>query len=190
MANILYLHGFASGPKPHSPKVVLLQHLGHEVQCLDTEGQYRPVDYLNAYYQYTLNAPLPDLFAGSSLGGFWARHLGCRLERPWLALNPALHPSQTLARSTGTLQRFDIDACFEWTQDHVHYYLNYEDRWLDSEVPGLIIVAKDDDVIDPQDTWRFSGNSQFIELSRGGHELANTEDYADPVARFVRSVLG
>lgn len=42
------LHGFGSGPKPHSPKVGLLQALGHEVRCLNTQGGYRPEDYARA----------------------------------------------------------------------------------------------------------------------------------------------
>ena len=45
MARIAYLHGFASGPKPHSPKVALLSALGHEVHCLSSGGQCRCVDY-------------------------------------------------------------------------------------------------------------------------------------------------
>jgi hypothetical protein len=40
-------------------------------------------------------------------------------------------------------------------------------------------------VVDPEDTWRFSGKSQFVKLPRGGHELANTDDYADILARFI-----
>lgn len=190
MATILYLHGFASGPKPQSPKVAMLRGLGHQVDCLGTNGDYRPAGYLSAIHQFTQTAALPDLFVGSSLGGFWARHFGCRLERPWIALNPALHPTQTLARSTGRLRRFDVEADFDWSLEDAEQYLPYEERWLTSEVPGLIIVAKDDEVVDPADTWRFSGNSQFIKLPRGGHDLANTEDYAHRVARFIDSLSG
>ncbi|MBK5940792.1 YqiA/YcfP family alpha/beta fold hydrolase [Halochromatium roseum] len=190
MANILYLHGFASGPKPNSPKVALLRGLGHQVQCLSTEGRYRPADYLNAFHQLTKQAPLPDLLVGTSLGGFWARHFGCRRERPWIALNPALHPSQTLSQNTGTLQRFDVEASFEWSLENANDYLVFEDQWLNSEVPGLILCAKDDEVVDPQDTWRFSGKSKYVKLPRGGHELANTEDYADILARFINKALG
>ena len=190
MARIAYLHGFASGPKPHSPKVAMLRELGHEVHCLSSKGQYRFFDYLRAIHDFRQTHDLPDLLAGTSLGGFWARYFGCRHDRPWIALNPAMHPTETLAAHFGTLQRFDTDACFDWSAEDVRPYENFEDQWLTTEVPGLIIVAKDDDVIDPHETWRFSGNCQFIELPRGGHALANTEDYVDTINRFMNRVLG
>lgn len=189
MADSLYLHGFASGAKPHSPKVGLLRSLGHRVDCLSTAGHYRVCDYVQAFDRRTQAAGLPDVLVGTSLGGFWAREFGCRHARPWVALNPALHPSRTLARSTGTLQRFDADAHFEWTLQDAEDYRDVEDRWLDQATPGLIVVAADDDVVDPDETRRCSGNSRFVRLPRGGHELANTDDYAATLARFIAGAL-
>ncbi|WP_295543878.1 YqiA/YcfP family alpha/beta fold hydrolase [uncultured Thiohalocapsa sp.] len=189
MGHIFYLHGFASGPKPQSPKVALLRELGHQVRCLDTGGNYRSADYLNALYTTVRRSAFPDLLVGTSLGGFWARYFGVQLDCPWVALNPALHPSQTLARTTGTLQRFDVDATFAWSDSNASAYLPFEDRWLDSEVPGLIIAAADDDVVDAEETRRLCGRSRFVKLPRGGHALANIDDYADLLADFIASVV-
>lgn len=189
MAQITYLHGFASGPKPHSPKVALLGTLGHEVHCLSSDGRYRFFDYVHAFDRLRQTSGLPDLLVGTSLGGFWARYFGCRFERPWIALNPALHPSETLAGQTGSLRRFDTDAHFVWRAEDALAYETFEDQWLITDVPGLIIVARDDATVDPQQTRRLCGDCEFVELPRGGHELANTEDYADTISRFIARVL-
>lgn len=208
MAQIIYLHGFASGPKPQSPKVALLRTLGHAVHCLDTQGGYRPEDYQRAAATLHLthsspnpspdpstgSAPdspthsLPDLLVGSSLGGFWARRLGLRLGLPWIGLNPALRPSATLARYGGRLQRFDVDADFIWSADDARAYRPLEQAPVTGSAPGLILVAEDDDVVDAQETLALAGDCERLVLPRGGHELANTADYADTLARFIERI--
>ncbi|MBK1705278.1 YqiA/YcfP family alpha/beta fold hydrolase [Halochromatium glycolicum] len=208
MAQIIYLHGFASGPKPQSPKVALLRTLGHAVHCLDTQGGYRPEDYQRAAAALHLahssptsspdpstgSAPdspthsLPDLLVGSSLGGFWARRLGLRLGLPWIGLNPALRPSATLARYGGRLQRFDVDAHFSWRAEDALAYRPLEAETLSGTAPGLILVAEDDDVVDAQETLALAGDCERLVLPRGGHELANTADYADTLARFIERI--
>ncbi|MCF8017177.1 MAG: hypothetical protein K9L65_16090 [Chromatiaceae bacterium] len=188
MALILYLHGFASGPKPKSPKVDLLRALGHEVRCLATQGGYRPEDYLRAAETALNRSPMPDLLVGSSLGGFWARYLGVRHGHPWIGLNPALRPSATLARYQGRLQRFDVEASFDCTLEDALAYRAYEEEPVDPSVPGLIVVAKDDEVVDAQETQALAVGGERLVLPRGGHELANTEDYAETLADFIARV--
>jgi predicted esterase YcpF (UPF0227 family) len=77
---IVYLHGFASGPRKHSPKLSLLRALGAEVYCLDTRGCYRPEGYLRAADELLDASPIASLLVGSSLDGFWARRLGSLLR--------------------------------------------------------------------------------------------------------------
>ncbi|MEA3641817.1 MAG: YqiA/YcfP family alpha/beta fold hydrolase [Lamprobacter sp.] len=185
MALILYLHGFASGPKPNSPKVDLLRSLGHEVRCLDTQGGYRPEDYLRATESELAKSPRFDLLVGSSLGGFWVRYLGARHGYPWIGLNPALRPSATLARYQGRLQRFDVEANFDWTLEDALAYRAYEEEPVDASVPRLILVAADDEVVDAQETQALASGSALHILAQGGHELANTADYANRVAEFI-----
>jgi len=188
MAVILYLHGFASGPKPNSPKVDLLRALGHEVRCLATQGGYRPEDYLRAAEAALNRAPAPELMVGSSLGGFWARYLGTKHGYPWIGLNPALRPSATLARYQGTLQRFDVESSFHWAAADALAYRVYEDEPLEMSVPGLVVVAEDDEVVDAQETQALALMTELLVLRRGGHELADTQTYADAVAEFITGV--
>jgi hypothetical protein len=83
---IFYLHGFASGPKPKSPKIDFLRALGHEVHCLATQGGYRPEHYLHAAEAALSMSPAPQLLVSSSLGAL----PGCaaRLPLDWLESGP------------------------------------------------------------------------------------------------------
>ncbi|MEA1053245.1 hypothetical protein U5801_26060 [Lamprobacter modestohalophilus] len=55
-------------------------------------------------------------------------------------------------------------------------------------MPGLIVVAQDDEVVDAQETQALAVGGERLVLPRGGHELANTEDYAETLADFIARV--
>jgi predicted esterase YcpF (UPF0227 family) len=185
---IIYLHGFASGPRTNSPKLSLLRALGAEVRCLDTRGCYRPEGYLRAADELLVGSQAPSLLVGSSLGGFWARRLGSQLRCPWIGLNPALRPSETLASHPGPLQRFDIEAMFDWGIEDALAYRPYEQEPVDESVASLIVVAEDDDVVDHRQTLALAAGTEVLVLPGGGHDLAKTTDYADAVRRFVNRI--
>ncbi|WPL12011.1 MULTISPECIES: YqiA/YcfP family alpha/beta fold hydrolase [Thiorhodovibrio] len=193
---IAYLHGFASGPRSHSPKLALLRGLGHEVYCLDTQGDYRPEDYARAAESLLQTAPPLDVLVGSSLGGFWARRLGVQLGCPWVGLNPALRPSVTLAQFQGRLQRFDVAAPFDWSVEDALAYRPLEtDTATMPELsaqphhpPGLIILAEDDEVVDARETQSLATDCEVLLLAHGGHDLANTSDYAEALSQFFASI--
>jgi len=83
---ILFLHGLESNNK--SSKVKCMLELGHEV--LAPALNY--FDNKNLY-QETLDKLMkfePDMIVGSSMGGYFAYHLGTHYETNLLLLNPAL----------------------------------------------------------------------------------------------------
>ena len=87
---IFFLHGLESTHQ--SSKVDLMRALGHDVHA-----QY--MDYKNVLdlYTKTLNSIIefnPDLIVGSSMGGYFAYHLGTHYKTNLLLLNPAL-PNRT-----------------------------------------------------------------------------------------------
>jgi len=87
---IFFLHGLQSNNK--SSKVSHLFNEGHEV--LAPNMNYFDNEQL---YQETLNRLLefePELIVGSSMGGYFAYHLGTHYKTNLLLLNPAL-PNRT-----------------------------------------------------------------------------------------------
>ena len=83
---ILFLHGLQSNNK--SSKVSHMNDEGHEVMA--PQMNYFDNEHL---YQETLEKLLafePELIVGSSMGGYFAYHLGTHFKTNLLLLNPAL----------------------------------------------------------------------------------------------------
>ena len=186
MTTVVYFHGFASGPQGPTPKTDLIRELGHEVALIATDGDYRPVGYRAAFARLNLDPTAPLVLMGTSLGGFWARRLGQELGRPWIALNPAIQPSQSLRRYLGPNTRFDTGGAFTWTAADCAAYLAEEQFALPSALPGLLILAEDDEVLDYRLAQDLADLARVVVLPHGGHQLHNTADYREAVAAFLR----
>ncbi len=188
MTTVVYLHGFASGPQGPSPKTDLIRKLGHEVALIATDSDYRPAGYRAAFARLGLDLTAPLVLMGTSLGGFWARRLGQELGRPWIALNPAIQPSQSLRRYLGPNTRFDTGGCFTWTMADCAAYVAEEQLALRPDVPGLLILAEDDEVLDYRVARDTAGAARVVVLPTGGHQLHNTGDYGLAVNTFLTAV--
>ena len=87
---ILFLHGLESTNQ--SSKVDFMRALGHDVHA-----EYMDYKKVLDLYAKTLNSIIdfnPDLIVGSSMGGYFAFHLGTHYKTNLLLLNPAL-PNRT-----------------------------------------------------------------------------------------------
>lgn len=185
MTPVVYFHGFASGRQDQSPKAALIRDLGHELIWVATEGDYRPTGYLAAFARLELDPAAPLVMMGTSLGGFWARRLGNDWGKPWIALNPAIQPSQSLQRYIGTHTRFDTGRPFIWTAADCASYVDYEQQPIQPRIPGRLILAADDEVLDYRATLATAGAARVLVLPSGGHQLHNTGDYSSLIHAFL-----
>lgn len=185
MTPVVYFHGFASGRQDQSPKAALIRDLGHELIWVVTEGDYRPTGYLTAFARLELDPAAPLVMMGTSLGGFWARRLGNDWGKPWIALNPAIQPSQSLQRYIGTHTRFDTGRPFIWTAADCASYVDYEQQPIQPRIPGRLILAADDEVLDYRATLATAGAARVLVLPSGGHQLHNTGDYSSLIHAFL-----
>ncbi len=117
----------------------MIRELGYELVLVATAGDYRPTGYLAAFAGLKLDPAGPLVLMGTSLGGFWARKLGHELGKPWIALNPAVQPSQSLRRYLGTNTRFDTSGACDWSVADCEAYGAEEDFTPRADLPGLLI---------------------------------------------------
>lgn len=162
MEHILYLHGLDSYPNSNKVSALTQNYLVHAPHI-----NYRDDGVWN-YLEGIFYEMQPDQIIGSSMGGYFAmllelNNLNGDIPTKLTLINPAIH-----SRS------FEPQI-----PDRVRILDSFE-RW---RLPGLLVLGKDDDVIDHQKT-----RDMFIEhqgllsmdcvIYDGGHRITN-EQFVD-----------
>lgn len=175
--NILYLHGFGSLFDPESEKVQTLKKLG-DVYGSDIDWTLPPQKALARSSVIILECRI-DLIVGTSMGGWGAAVLGEKFNIPFIAINPAIEPQNTLKRHLGT----GIDyhgKPYTLTEQVVNQYYSF--------IPdgyGLLLVALDDEVIDPSLTInKYSSKYPMTTYRTGGHRFSNLELALPEISAF------
>jgi hypothetical protein len=184
MPNILYLHGFASGPLSQKGRYFHHQFsiVGGDVFQPDlSEGNFREMTISSQLkaIDREVRRIAPVLIIGSSLGGF--------LAATYAAMQPALAPRLVLlAPAFGIASRLaeqiGQDGLEQWKRDGARPFYHYGERrmmpinyhfyedalWYDEnpEVsqPALIFHGRRDDVIDPAVSVQFSWGKPNVQL--------------------------
>jgi predicted esterase YcpF (UPF0227 family) len=174
---IFYVHGWGSKFDPTSDKVQALSELGevHGITVTWADGHQRVFDQLTE----EISAYQPDLLVGTSMGGYGVSHLGTELGIPFVAINPAIRPHETLMDRVGTGTDY--------------YGREYELTWQTvSAFPefavggyGLVLVAMDDDVINAQETInRYAEHYDCRVYETGGHRFTNLTEAIVEIRTF------
>lgn len=165
---ILYVHGFGSAFDPNHEKIQMLETLGTVVGV--------DVDYCKGFsnaFETVLAAVLGegiDLIVGTSMGGYMAAHVGAETGTPFVSLNPATSPSESLQRWVGTFTDYaGNDRCL--TESAV---ANYPD--IIKEGYGLVIVETADEIINAHNTIDELSDDFRVEFFHGGgHRFVHME---------------
>lgn len=158
--NILYIHGFGSAFDPESDKVRALSQIG-TVYGVD-------LDYTQSF---DLNRQLVadaiqefqiDLLVGTSMGGYMASH--CAAGLPFVAINPAIDPAQSLQRYLGE----HVDHAgkpFRLELDQIQHL----PKFSTGTQSGLILLDQGDKIIDPEVTASTLQDHYRVVMWPGGH---------------------
>ena len=199
MPNILYLHGFASGPLSNKARFFSnrFAQIGATVHCPDlAEGDFTR---LTLTRQLKLIDRLareldPVMIIGSSLGGYLAAIYG--------SIHPELAPRLLLLAPAfgfprGWEDRLGKEQMEEWRQKgsmQVYHYgagesrsIGYEfyenalwfDRYPDLSQPTLIYHGKRDDVVSPDLSVKFAWGKPNVQLDLvdSDHSLGDALEY-------------
>lgn len=175
---IFYCHGFASQFDLNSSKLEILSRLG------SIEGQN--IDYTNPaeeVVQYCVDAVIKadiDLLVGTSMGGWLASIVGARIGIPFVAINPAIDPSQALKKHLGTGLDFQGER-YRLTDSVVDSY-----GPLATNGCGLILLDQEDDVID----WRVTHDLlrehySVVSFPGGSHRFEHLEEALPLIEAFL-----
>jgi predicted esterase YcpF (UPF0227 family) len=167
---IFYLHGFGAYYDTQSNKVKALFELGR-VNGIN-------VDYSHGFDECFDEASLavlrfqPDFLAGSSMGGHMVTHLSAKFDIPFIAFNPAVVPSTTLAG------REDI------TKENLDTY-----PAASTYGRGVIFLNRSDQVIDTTETYSlYSDVYPIVSFPGGNHSFQNSTEAVAMFESYMRTL--
>lgn len=159
---VMYLHGYGSQFDPNSEKMRCLSELGPVVGPNLNYGKG-----MDAVKKAASDLALQEdceLIVGTSMGGWLASHVGAALGISFVALNPALFPSQTLRKYIGKTVNYDgFDATIDAAT-----VAGYED-FCTRRGCGLILCEAGDEVLDAHATIAYLDKYYAVELIPGGN---------------------
>lgn len=172
---ILYVHGFGSKYDPTHDKIVKLSSLGEVVGVnVDYTLGYDAV--LNKIVD-TAEIEQVDLIVGTSMGGYMAANAGARSGIPFVAINPAVTPSETLSKWVGNF----VD---HYGNDHSlreDVALAYPDISMDGN--GIVLLDLADEVISATKTRNMLDGVYSVFVFEGGNHRFAHMDKALPLIK-------
>lgn len=165
---ILYIHGFGSKFDPTHEKIQMLETLGTVVGV--------DVDYCKGYdhvsstiYDAVMQHGV-DLIVGTSMGGYMSAQMGNHCGVPFVALNPAVTPSESLQKWVGNFTDH-VGRDHSLSESTVSSYPD-----ITTEGCGLVIVETADEVIPAYHTQELLQEHFQVEVFKGGeHRFAHME---------------
>ena len=178
--NILYLHGYASCYKPDTDKVIALEQLG-PVSGIDLDYTEGPDAVIEAALEATTRYNT-ELLVGTSMGGWLASQVALRTGLPFVALNPATDPAESLQKYIGQPIDFTGTAYVIDAQTVSAY------PPLARDAHGLVLCQSGDDVIDAQATHAALSRHYHVELLPGGsHRFENLDLQLDQIVSHYQA---
>lgn len=172
---IMYLHGYGSRFDPDSDKIRCLTRLG---RCVGPHLDYgQGPDAVGKAARDMAFQEHPDLIVGTSMGGWLASHTGAALGIPFVALNPAIRPSQTLRKYIGKTVNY---GGFNATIDAETVSAYYD--FCISDGCGLILCEAGDEVLNADETIAYLEKYYATQLIPGGsHRFESLESQLDKI---------
>ncbi len=187
---LFVFHGFGSA-MPNAAYDKLYQAFAEHFSIIGFNYDYFDFEENDAAMEAIWQGLLKNrnvVFAGTSLGGFWANYYAEKygVERV-IMVNPVVKPAEQLRQFIGEYRAEKRDKDIIVTEEKVN---RYADRTSPPK-PGidrLIFLSRDDKILDYQlakDAYSDAGNTLTV-FDEGGHTVnLNQDRYLDPLRAFL-----
>jgi len=185
---IIYIHGFGGCGKGVKAILFKEHYRQKNISCIAPSLSYVPTLALSTLEEFIENCQEGDIkLIGSSLGGFYATYLAHRYNLKTVLINPSTDPILTLQRIKEENHRginfFDLSE-FDFTLNHINSLKKYYISDIKQEL-FLVMLQKDDNLIDYQIAQELFDGSKMIITDGGGHEFEGIESYLKIVDNFL-----
>ncbi len=190
---IVYLHGFNSGGtsgkatwlRQHLPDITVLS------PTYPTHDPDRAPVFLRDYFA-RVRVQHPDdkklLLVGSSLGGFWARHLATELGAGMVLINPGIQPETDLLDVVGPHTNEATGEQYVLTAGQVRGFACVKQARCDPNVPTLLLLDQGDELLDHRVAQAYyRGCGKTVVYPGGSHRFDHmTEALPEILALYNR----
>lgn len=192
---IIYLHGFNSTGDSAKGQA-LKAALGDKITFYTPTYHYDPaiaMSSLNTFIQEKLNLHTidePRLIIGSSLGGFYAQYLARQYNNfKTVLINPALGPVDTLKNHLGENENFYSGEKYVLQQWHLDELEKYTiSSVCNPVIPTLVLIDKDDEVIDYHFAYKkYQPCARVILFDGGDHQFQHLNESIPIIENFYFS---
>jgi len=175
---IMYIHGFGSKFDPNSAKIKSLKRLG-DVVGMNLDYTQSPDSILHSLELFAQNNSV-DLFVGTSLGAWYASQLSWMTGFPFIAINPAINPQESLRKYEGNGVDYDGKE-YTLSVDVINEY----DKFHSSD--GLVLLDDGDEVFDSSKTAEKCG-LPCVRFPMGSHRFDHMNEALPYIHDFYQMI--
>ena len=192
--NIIYLHGFQSGPYSIKGQMLKQYFLGCEgVDVILPDLNMPPLTVIEKLSEMILS--MKDVvLVGSSLGGFYATQLVAKHRIPAVLINPAMQPWH-LFRNLFSLVQMPYQVTKNWSLDEkqLDQLEHIAAPFVQDADKIMVLLQQGDEVLDYREAERYynrDGHQAFmITEANGNHAMDDFAEKIPMVYQFLADSL-
>ncbi len=186
----VYLHGFKSSPlsnKAQLTKVAIETRIqfGEQITWYCPQLPASPRAAIAMVREHIDGQTFSTLsLMGSSLGGYYATHLGELFPSKVSLLNPAIEPARDLEKYIGEQKSWHQEEVFHFLPEYIQELQDIYVKNISQAERYFLLAAKGDEVLD----WRemvakYPGAQQLI-LEGGDHAISDYPNHLNQLMDF------
>ena len=183
---IIYIHGFGSSAQGFKAKQFREYFKNKGERFIAPSLSYVPQLAISTLEDIIENCGSDVKLIGSSLGGFYALYLSEKYNLKAVLINPAVHADVTLLRAIGHGINYYDNSSYEWNTCHVESLKKYKTTSV-IQKNIMLLLQKDDDVLDYKEAVDFLPDSTLIIEEGGSHNFDGIERYFEKIEAFIKN---
>jgi len=182
---VLYIHGFGGSGKGQKATLFKKHYEKKGIKYFSPSLSYVPDLAISTLEDFIKIIDEEIFLIGSSLGGFYAIYLATKFDLKAALINPSTKPLSTLPKGIedGFGTNFYDLSRFEITKASLNYLKKYTIE-PKKQKNFLLLLQKDDEVIDYKIAKEQFRDAKKIITLGGGHSFFGIEEYFEQIDSF------
>ena len=185
--NIFYFHGFKSSSDSNKAKIFkrFLKDSSKNTRVFIPDLKNRFEEAIEQIQNLLDGADGEIIFAGSSLGGYYATIFAEKYNAKAILINPAIHPLKDFEEYLGENVNYSTDDKFFINQSDIDFLRSLNSNKISSPCNFLVLLESGDEILNYLETISFYEGS-YIDIAFGGdHSYSSFEKKLNHIHSFL-----